>query len=139
MERGAPHDHHVPGVAGLIGMAVSGTTAVGLEFIAYRPLRNVMPNRSRSSSPRSVCRSSAGVRPLRPAEGADGPAPGWVESAAAAIKLVEPTEQFSFFGASVTNVILIIVFSAVGLAVGVDFPDQQDQAGTRNSFGGTRS
>jgi branched-chain amino acid transport system permease protein len=26
-------------LAGLIGMAVSGTTAVGLEFIAYRPLR----------------------------------------------------------------------------------------------------
>lgn len=108
-------------LAGLIGMAVSGTTAVGLEFVAYRPLRK------RNAKPLAFLITAIGMSfvlqefvhyvlpkvPTDPRLGGSSPQP--------AIKLVEPTEQFSIFGASVTNVILIIVLSAVGLAVGVDF------------------
>ena len=139
MSEGTHHDHHVPGVGGPDRYGRVGTTAVGLEFIAYRPLRK------RNAKPLAFLITAIGMSfvlqefvhyvlpkvPTDPRLGGSSPQP--------AIKLVEPTEQFNFFGASVTNVILIIVFSAVGLAVGVDFPDQQDQAGTRNSFGGTRS
>ncbi|MFT4126008.1 MAG: branched-chain amino acid ABC transporter permease [Gordonia sp. (in: high G+C Gram-positive bacteria)] len=107
-------------VAGLIGMAVSGTAAVGVEFIAYRPLRR------RNAKPLAFLISAIGLSfvlqeivhyvlprlPIEPQLG--GP------SGQPAITLVEPVEEFSLFGNAVTNVTLVIVVAALVLGVGTD-------------------
>ncbi|MFF0544811.1 branched-chain amino acid ABC transporter permease [Nocardia thailandica] len=106
------------GVAMAIGMAVAGGAAVGLERVAYRPLRK------RGAKPLSFLITAIGMSfvlqqfvafvlpKLWPGMG--GP------SAQDPIKLVAPTVQFSFFGADVTNVAIIIVVSAVTLAAATD-------------------
>lgn len=107
-------------LAGLCGMAVSGSAAVGLEFIAYRPLRK------RNAKPLAFLITAIGMSfvlqefvhyvlpklPLEPRLGGSSPQ--------APIRLVAPKEQFTIFGASVTNVTLIVIFSALLLAVGTD-------------------
>lgn len=107
-------------IAGLIGMAVSGTAAVGLEFIAYRPLRK------RNAKPLAFLITAIGMSfvlqelvhyvlpklPVTPRLGGSSPQP--------TIRLVQPVEQFSIFGASVTNVTLVVIGAALVLAVGTD-------------------
>ncbi|MEZ5211180.1 MULTISPECIES: branched-chain amino acid ABC transporter permease [unclassified Gordonia (in: high G+C Gram-positive bacteria)] len=107
-------------VAGLIGMAVSGTVAVGVEFIAYRPLRR------RNAKPLAFLITAIGmsfvlqelVHYVLPKVPSNPPLGG--SSAQPAIRLVAPKEQFSVFGASVSNVTLIVIVSALVLAAGTD-------------------
>lgn len=107
--------------AGLFGMAFSGGTAVGLEFVAYRPLRR------RGAKPLAFLITAIGMSfvlqetvhyifpkfPVTPQLGGS--------SSQASIRLVEPVEQFSIFGAPVTNVTITIIVSALVLAAGTDF------------------
>jgi len=105
-------------VALLLGMVVSGGVAVGLERVAYRPLRK----RGASSLVFLITAIGASfvlqefvhfVLPkLRPGLGGS--------TAQQPIKLVDPKEQFSVSGASVTNVTLIIIVSALVLALVTD-------------------
>ncbi|GEE03256.1 branched-chain amino acid ABC transporter permease [Gordonia spumicola] len=107
-------------LAGLIGMAVSGTAAVGVEFIAYRPLRK------RNAKPLAFLITAIGmsfvlqelVHYVLPKVPSDPPLGG--STAQPTIRLVEQVEQFKLFGASVTNVTLIVVISALVLAGGTD-------------------
>lgn len=108
-------------VAGLIGMAVSGTAAVGIEFIAYRPLRK------RNAKPLAFLITAIGmsfvlqelVHYVLPEVPSNPPLGG--SSAQPAITLVKPVEEFSIWGAPVTNVTLIVIISALVLALGTDF------------------
>ncbi|GAC69922.1 branched-chain amino acid ABC transporter permease [Gordonia soli] len=108
-------------IAGLCGMAVSGTAAVGLEFVAYRPLRK------RNAKPLAFLITAIGmsfvlqefVHYVLPKLPVEPPLGG--SSAQPAIRLVQPTEQFSVFGAPVFNLTLIIIISALALALGTDF------------------
>ncbi|WP_330181856.1 branched-chain amino acid ABC transporter permease [Nocardia sp. NBC_01503] len=101
-------------VAMIFGMLVSGATAVGLERIAYRPLRK------RGAKPLIFLITAIGmsfvlqefvhyVLPKFSTElgGTNAQQP---------IMLVRATEQFTIFGASVTNVTLVIIVAAVILA-----------------------
>ncbi|WP_067892458.1 branched-chain amino acid ABC transporter permease [Nocardia vaccinii] len=101
-------------VAMLIGMAVSGATAVGLERVAYRPLRK------RGAKPLIFLITAIGMSfvlqefvhyvlpKIVPGLGGTNPQQP--------IKLVAPKQEFSLFGASVTNVAIVIVLAAVALA-----------------------
>ncbi|NUP29837.1 MAG: branched-chain amino acid ABC transporter permease [Nocardia sp.] len=103
------------GLAMLFGMAVSGAAAVGLERAAYRPLRR------RGAKPLTFLITAIGMSfvlqefvhfvlpKLWPDLGGT--------NAQQPIMLVEPTVQFTIGGADVTNVTLVIVISAVTLAV----------------------
>jgi branched-chain amino acid transport system permease protein len=107
------------GIAMLGGMAVSGGAAVGLERLAYRPLRK---------------RNAPSLVFLITAIGASFVIQEFVHyvlpkltgnelggsTAQQPIRLVAPQEQFTLFGASVTNVALIIITSAFVLAVVTD-------------------
>jgi branched-chain amino acid transport system permease protein len=107
------------GIAMLGGMAVSGGAAVGLERLAYRPLRK---------------RNAPSLVFLITAIGASFVIQEFVHyvlpkltgnelggsTAQQPIRLVTPQEQFSLFGASVTNVALIIIISAFVLALVTD-------------------
>ena len=107
------------GIAMLGGMAVSGGAAVGLERLAYRPLRK---------------RNAPSLVFLITAIGASFVIQEFVHyvlpkltgnelggsTAQQPIRLVTPQEQFTLFGASVTNVALIIITSAFVLAVVTD-------------------
>ncbi|GAB19028.1 putative branched-chain amino acid ABC transporter permease protein [Gordonia effusa NBRC 100432] len=107
-------------VAGLLGMAVSGTAAVGLEFVAYRPLRR------RGAKPLAFLITAIGMSfvlqevvhyllpkiPTTPRLGGSTAQPQ--------IKLVDPTTQFHIFGASVSNLTLVTIIVAIGLALGTD-------------------
>ncbi|MEV6773029.1 branched-chain amino acid ABC transporter permease [Nocardia sp. NPDC051030] len=101
-------------VAMVFGMLVSGATAVGLERIAYRPLRK------RGAKPLIFLITAIGMsfvlqefvhyvlpKISKSLGGTNAQQP---------IMLVRPTEQFSLFGASVTNVTLVIIVAAVILA-----------------------
>ncbi|MGW0035932.1 branched-chain amino acid ABC transporter permease [Gordonia sp. NPDC003376] len=107
-------------VAGLFGMAVSGSAAVGLEFVAYRPLRR------RNAKPLAFLISAIGmsfilqevVHYLLPRVPVDPQLGG--ASAQPAITLVNPVEQFSIFGSPVTNVTLVVIFAALVLGIGTD-------------------
>lgn len=107
------------GIAMIGGMVVSGATAVGLERVAYRPLRKrgapslvflitaigasfVMQEFVHFVLPKLTGGTLGGVNAQQP------------------IRLVEPEVQFTIFGAPVTNVTLVIVFSALVLAVATD-------------------
>lgn len=102
------------GVAMLFAMAVSGSAAVGLEFVAYRPLRR------RNARPLTFLITAIGMsfvlqefvhfvlpQILKGYGGSNAQQP---------IILVQPRTQFEVFGASVTNVTLVIIISALVLA-----------------------
>jgi branched-chain amino acid transport system permease protein len=106
------------GIAMLFAMLVSGTAAVGLEFVAYRPLRK---------------RNARGLTFLITAIGMSFVIQEFVHfilphiikgyggsNAQQPIILVQPKSQFTVFGASVTNVTLMIVAAALVLAVLTD-------------------
>ena len=108
-------------LAGLFGMVVSGGAAVGLELVAYRPLRR------RNAKPLAFLITAIGMSfvlqefvhyvlpklPISPQLGGS--------SAQPTIRLVEQVEEFRLFGAPVYNLTMIIIFSAVALALGTDF------------------
>src|SRR6201995_3751263 len=95
------------GVAMLFAMLVSGSAAVGLEFVAYRPLRK------RNARPLTFLITAIGmsfvlqefVHFILPhlIDGYGG------SNAQQPIILVQPKTQFTIFGATVTNVTLVIV------------------------------
>ncbi|UGT41152.1 branched-chain amino acid ABC transporter permease [Nocardia yamanashiensis] len=105
-------------LAMLIGMAVAGGAAVGLERVAYRPLRK------RGAKPLIFLITAIGMSfvlqefvhyvlpKISPRLGGT--------NAQQPIILVQPTEQFSIFGAPVTNITLVIILAAVGLAVATE-------------------
>ena len=103
----------------VVGMLVSGGAAVGLERIAYRPLRK----RNAPSLVFLITAIGASfvlqefVHFILP--NLTGDKLGGV-NAQVPIRLVEQKEQFTIFGASVTNVTLIIVGSALVLALATD-------------------
>jgi branched-chain amino acid transport system permease protein len=107
------------GIAMLGGMAVAGGAAVGLERVAYRPLRKrgapslvflitaigasfVLQEFVHFVLPKLTGQTLGGVNAQQP------------------IRLVAPSDQFTFLGATVSNVELIIVISALVLAIAVD-------------------
>lgn len=106
------------GVAMLFAMAVSGTAAIGLEMVAYRPLRK------RNARPLTFLITAIGmsfvlqefVHFILPKiiKGYGG------SNAQQPIMLVHPTAQFHVFGATVTNVTLVIVAAATVLALLTD-------------------
>ncbi|WAC55755.1 branched-chain amino acid ABC transporter permease [Gordonia sp. SL306] len=108
-------------LAGLCGMAVSGGAAVGLEFVAYRPLRK------RKAKPLAFLITAIGmsfvlqefVHYVLPKLPIDPPLGG--SSAQPTIRLVQPVKEFSLFGAPVYNLTLIIIISALVLALGTDY------------------
>jgi branched-chain amino acid transport system permease protein len=107
------------GIALIGGMAVSGGAAVGLERLAYRPLRK----RNAPSLVFLITAIGASfviqefVHYVLP-ELTDGELGG--VNAQVPIRLVAPEEQFTLFGASVTNITLIILVAAFILALGTD-------------------
>ncbi|MEC3919887.1 branched-chain amino acid ABC transporter permease [Nocardia sp. CDC160] len=100
----------------VFGMLVSGAAAVGLERVAYRPLRK------RGAKPLIFLITAIGmsfvlqefVHYLLPK--LSGNKLGGL-NAQQPILLVKPSEQFQIFGASVTNIALVIVLAAVALAL----------------------
>src|SRR6476620_636398 len=107
------------GIALIGGMAVSGGAAVGLERLAYRPLRK----RNAPSLVFLITAIGASfviqefVHYVLP-QLTDGELGG--VNAQVPIRLVAPQEQFKIFGASVTNITLIILISAFLLSLGTD-------------------
>ncbi|GAB4587324.1 branched-chain amino acid ABC transporter permease [Nocardia sp. IFM 10818] len=107
------------GVAMLIGMLISGAAAVGLERVAYRPLRK------RGAKPLIFLITAIGasfviqefVHYVLPKF---WPSLGGT-NAQQPIMLVKPTEQFSIFDASVTNVTLVIIGAAIVLAIATEY------------------
>ena len=108
------------GLALVGGMAVSGGVAVGLERVAYRPLRK------RGATPLVFLITAIGasfvlqefVHFVLPK--LTGGSLGGV-NAQQPIRLVTPETQFSFLGADVTNVtIIIIIVAALLLALSAD-------------------
>ena len=105
-------------IAMVFAMLVSGSAAVGLEFIAYRPLRR------RNARPLTFLITAIGmsfvlqefVHFILPQliKGYGG------SNAQQPILLVQPKAQFSIFGATVSNVTLVIVISALVLALATD-------------------
>ena len=105
-------------VAAVFAMLVSGGAAVGLEAVAYRPLRK------RNAKPLAFLITAIGVSFIlqqfvlfilpRIIPGYGGP------NAQQPIRLVEPAIQFRFFDAPVTNITLIIVISALAFALLAD-------------------
>lgn len=106
------------GIAMLFAMGVSGIAALGLEAVAYRPLRR------RNSRPLTFLITAIGMSFViqefvhfvlpRIITGYGG------SNAQQPIILVRPRVQFHIFGADVTNVTLVIVASAVVLAALTD-------------------
>ncbi|WP_420122563.1 branched-chain amino acid ABC transporter permease [Nakamurella sp.] len=107
------------GIAMLGGMAVSGGAAVGLERLAYRPLRK----RNAPSLVFLITAIGASfvlqefVHDILPTL-TDGELGG--VNAQQPIRLVTPEVQFQIFNANVTNITLIIIISAIVLAVATD-------------------
>jgi branched-chain amino acid transport system permease protein len=107
------------GTALLFGMAVSGGAAVGLERLAYRPLR-------KRNAPSLVFLITAIGASFVIQEFVHFILPNLTNgqlgglNAQQPIRLVRPVEQFSLFGAAVTNITLIIVVSATVLAIVTD-------------------
>jgi branched-chain amino acid transport system permease protein len=105
-------------IAMIFAMLVSGSAAVGLEFIAYRPLRR------RNARPLTFLITAIGmsfvlqefVHFILPhiIKGYGG------SNAQQPIILVQPKTQFTIFGATVTNVTLVIVAAALVLAILTD-------------------
>src|ERR1700758_2238533 len=105
-------------VAGVVGMLVSGSAAMGLEAVAYRPLRR------RGAKPLAFLITAIGmsfvlqefVHFILPKiiTGYGG------SNAQAPIKLVEPKTELTVFGASVSNVTIVIVAAAFVFALATD-------------------
>ncbi|MCU1700631.1 MAG: branched-chain amino acid transporter permease [Mycobacterium sp.] len=105
-------------IAMLFAMLVSGTAAVGLEFIAYRPLRR------RNARSLTFLITAIGmsfvlqefVHFILPhiIKGYGG------SNAQQPIILVQPKTQFTIFGASVSNVTLVVLSAALVLALLTD-------------------
>ncbi|TPG32196.1 branched-chain amino acid ABC transporter permease [Mycolicibacterium hodleri] len=106
------------GIAMIFAMLVSGTAAVGLEFVAYRPLRR------RNARPLTFLITAIGmsfvlqefVHFILPQiiKGYGG------SNAQQPIILVQPKTQFTVFGATVSDVTLVIIASALVLALLTD-------------------
>lgn len=106
------------GIAMLFAMVVSGATAMGLEAVAYRPLRK------RKAERLSFLITAIGmsfvlqefVRFILPKiiDGYGG------SNAQQPIRLVAPEIQFTVFGSAVSNITLIIVGAALALALMTD-------------------
>jgi len=106
------------GIAMLFAMLVSGSAAVGLEFVAYRPLRR------RNARPLTFLITAIGMSFVlqefvhfvlpKIIKGYGG------SNAQQPVTLVQPKAQFQVFGASVTNVTLVIVAAALVLALLTD-------------------
>jgi len=107
------------GIAMLFAMAVSGVAAVGLEFVAYRPLRR------RNARSLTFLITAIGMsfvlqefvhfvlpKILKGYGGSNAQQP---------IILVQPKTEFHIFGANVSNVTLVIVAAALVLALLTDF------------------
>ncbi|EME21844.1 branched-chain amino acid ABC transporter permease [Rhodococcus triatomae] len=106
------------GLAMLFGMAVSGGAAVGLERVAYRPLRK------RGAKPLVFLITAIGMSfviqefvhyvlpKIWPGLGGT--------NAQQPIKLVQPVEVFTVFGATVTNVTIVIIIAALLLTAATD-------------------
>ncbi|WP_024803876.1 branched-chain amino acid ABC transporter permease [Nocardia sp. BMG51109] len=106
------------GAAMVIGMLVSGGAAVGLERVAYRPLR-------RRGAKRLIFLITAIGMSFVLQEFVHYVLPKIAPdlggtNAQQPIILVRPTDQFNLFDATVTNVALVIVASAVVLAVATE-------------------
>jgi branched-chain amino acid transport system permease protein len=106
------------GLAMLFGMATSGAAAVGLERVAYRPLRK------RGAKPLTFLITAIGMSFVIQ-EFVHFVLPKFVDdlggtNAQQPIKLVDPKVEFEIFGAPVTNVTLIIVGAAVVLALATE-------------------
>src|SRR5258708_2509204 len=105
-------------IAMLFAMLVSGTAAVGLEFIAYRPLRR------RNARSLTFLITAIGmsfvlqefVHFILPhiIKGYGG------SNAQQPIFLVQPKTQFTIFSASVSNVTLVVIAAALVLALLTD-------------------
>ncbi|BBX83138.1 branched-chain amino acid ABC transporter permease [Mycolicibacterium aubagnense] len=106
------------GVAMVVAMAVSGAAAVGLEIVAYRPLRR---------------RNARGLTFLITAIGMSFVLQEFVHfvlpkilkgfggsNAQQPIILVQPKTQFTLFSANISNVTVVIVVAAVVLALLTD-------------------
>ena len=106
------------GIAMLVAMLVSGAAAVGLEVVAYRPLRR---------------RNARGLTFLITAIGMSFVLQEFVHfvlpkilkgfggsNAQQPIILVQPKTQFTLFSANITNVTIVIVVAAVVLALLTD-------------------
>ncbi|MBF6213227.1 branched-chain amino acid ABC transporter permease [Nocardia puris] len=103
------------GTAMIVGMLVSGGAAVGLERVAYRPLRK------RGAKPLAFLITAIGasfviqqfVLFVLPKINSDLGGP----NAQQPVRLVEQTTLFSFGGADITNIAILIVAAAVVLAL----------------------
>jgi branched-chain amino acid transport system permease protein len=105
-------------VAMLFAMLVSGVAAIGLEAVAYRPLRR------RNARSLTFLITAIGMSfvlqefvhfilpKIIPGYGGN--------NAQQPIVLVQPKTQFTIFGATVSNTTLVIVIAAVFFAVAVD-------------------
>jgi branched-chain amino acid transport system permease protein len=106
------------GIAMLVAMVVSGTAAMGLEAVAYRPLRK------RNAKPLAFLITAIGMsfvlqefvhfvlpQLVRGYGGSNAQQP---------IVLVVPKTQFTVFGATVSNVMLVIVAAACFFALVTD-------------------
>jgi branched-chain amino acid transport system permease protein len=115
------------GIAMVFAMLVSGTTAVGLEAVAYRPLRR------RNAGRLSFLITAIGmsfvlqefVHFILPEiiDGYGG------SNAQQPIRLMSPETQFTVFGAAVSNVTLLIIVAALIFAL------MADTAINRTKFG----
>ncbi|MGD9621210.1 MAG: branched-chain amino acid ABC transporter permease [Mycolicibacterium sp.] len=106
------------GLAMLFAMLISGSAGVGLEFIAYRPLRK------RHARPLTFLITAIGMSfvlqqfvlfilpELIPGYG--GP------NAQQPIVLVQPRTQFTFLGVAVSNTTIVIIVAALVLAILTD-------------------
>ncbi|MCP9619697.1 branched-chain amino acid ABC transporter permease [Nocardia otitidiscaviarum] len=115
------------GTAMVIGMLVSGGAAVGLERVAYRPLRK------RGSKRLAFLISAIGMSfvlqeivhyilpKIWPGFGGT--------NAQQPIMLVRPTELFTVFDAAVTNTAVVIILAAVLLAVAAELFIQRTKFG----------
>ncbi|MEO3760617.1 branched-chain amino acid ABC transporter permease [Mycobacterium sp. B14F4] len=105
-------------IAMVFAMLVSGATAVGLEAVAYRPLRR--RNAERLSFLITAIGMSFALQEFvhfilpKIIDGYGG------SNAQQPIRLVEPETQFTIFGAAVSNITLIIVVAAMIFALMTD-------------------
>lgn len=114
-------------IAMLFAMAVSGATAIGLEAVAYRPLRR------RRAERLSFLITAIGmsfvlqefVHFILPKiiDGYGG------SNAQQPIRLVAPETQFTVFGSAVSNITLIIVAAALVLALVTDLTINRTKLG----------
>jgi len=106
------------GIAMVFAMLVSGTAAIGLEAVAYRPLRR------RNARPLTFLITAIGMSFVlqefvhfvlpKIIKGYGG------SNAQQPIILVQPKTQFQIFGATVSNVTIVIVVAALLLAALTD-------------------